>query len=315
MQSLSSFQFGVTLRSLYSLQLRPGQMKSYHGSVLLFVKDSIERLPILFYHDSESPGFQKELKVRSRHFAPFADNQAKGSTTVLYWGGDRLISVLKLYCVLEPSSFELNVYLVNPTPEDRINFTPGLLQDRDHDGELTMKEIGENLNEIVNNAKWTVLSGLASITKIAKDTVNSTVNNVLHDQRVPQPVKKLLKKHEVQKIGDEFDSANIYLAKWALAVQEEAEKSRKVLIGNPYYNNLIKSELGDNFIQLTPYEVSKATRMKPLTKLEWDSYFDVAGCLQVTVDEVKDRIFHSGLEPEVRPEAWLFLLELGCGFG
>jgi hypothetical protein len=52
-------------------------------------------------------------------------------------------------------------------------------------------------------------------------------------------------------------------------------------------------------------------KRKPVTSKEWQSYFDSkTGRLQVTVDEVKERIFHGGLDPEdgVRKEAWLFLL-------
>jgi hypothetical protein len=44
---------------------------------------------------------------------------------------------------------------------------------------------------------------------------------------------------------------------------------------------------------------------------EWNSFFDPrTGRLSVTVDEVKERVFHGGLDPEdgVRKEAWLFLL-------
>jgi hypothetical protein len=50
---------------------------------------------------------------------------------------------------------------------------------------------------------------------------------------------------------------------------------------------------------------------KTVTLNEWNSFFDQrTGRLQVTVDEVKERIFHGGLDAEdgVRKEAWLFLL-------
>jgi hypothetical protein len=44
---------------------------------------------------------------------------------------------------------------------------------------------------------------------------------------------------------------------------------------------------------------------------EWKSFFDSrTGRLSVTVDEVKERVFHGGLDADdgVRKEAWLFLL-------
>ncbi len=50
---------------------------------------------------------------------------------------------------------------------------------------------------------------------------------------------------------------------------------------------------------------------KTVTLKEWNNFFDPrTGRLQVTVDQVKERIFHGGLDPDdgVRKEAWLFLL-------
>lgn len=50
---------------------------------------------------------------------------------------------------------------------------------------------------------------------------------------------------------------------------------------------------------------------KPVTLKEWNGFFDPrTGRLNITVDEVKERIFHGGLDPDdgVRKEAWLFLL-------
>jgi len=43
---------------------------------------------------------------------------------------------------------------------------------------------------------------------------------------------------------------------------------------------------------------------------EWKGWFDTHGRLQITPNEVKERIFHGGLDPDdgVRKEAWLFLL-------
>ncbi|GMF60693.1 unnamed protein product [[Candida] boidinii] len=58
------------------------------------------------------------------------------------------------------------------------------------------------------------------------------------------------------------------------------------------------------------FSFSKATRLKPVTKIEWDSFFDHTGRLQITVDEVLDRIFHGGLEENIRSEAWPFILKV-----
>jgi hypothetical protein len=57
--------------------------------------------------------------------------------------------------------------------------------------------------------------------------------------------------------------------------------------------------------------LSMDERRKPVTMKEWKTFFDPrTGRLSVTIDEVKERIFHGGLDPEdgVRKEAWLFVL-------
>lgn len=73
-----------------------------------------------------------------------------------------------------------------------------------------------------------------------------TKNQVLDliDDNAPAPVKEIIKKPEVAKIGDDFDSARIYLAKWAQQVKEEAEKSQsKYMLDDQLYARINK-ELG-----------------------------------------------------------------------
>lgn len=306
LSSLSSFSFGVTISNLFSCQIRPKAPNFWHGSIILHPKDSLEKLPALFFHDDECPGTKREQKLRSRNFEPFATNTFNGLGDILYWGGDRFLSCLKNYCVLEESPLEKGMILINPTKDDLINFIPNVIDNKNNKNNDPLKQASESFNEFVTTAKWRTLGALAQITK----NVRSMVGQVAKNENVPEPIKALLAKPSVQVISDEFDSANVYLAKWALAVEEEAEKSRKVIIGNDQYRELIKTELGDNFIELTPFEVSKATRLKPVTKIEWDSFFDHTGRLQITVDEVLDRIFHGGLEENIRSEAWPFILKV-----
>jgi hypothetical protein len=59
--------------------------------------------------------------------------------------------------------------------------------------------------------------------------------------------------------------------------------------------------------------VLRENTRKPVTLAEWNGYFDPrTGRLSVTIDEVKERVFHGGLDAEdgVRKEAWPFLLGL-----
>jgi len=74
-----------------------------------------------------------------------------------------------------------------------------------------------------------------------------------------------------------------------------------------------ESEVGEFEILDMTNDLSLAEKRKPVTKKEWDGWFDSQhGRLHITPDEAKDRIFHGGLDPGdgVRKEAWLFLLEV-----
>lgn len=298
--SISSYAFGVVINQLFSIQARPKTTSLWEGSIILHPKQEGDRIPALFFHDDESPGTKREQRIKSKTFNPFAENRIGGSS--LYWGGDRFISCLKNYATLKESTLESGMFLVNCTQEDAMNFIPNILDSKDNS--INDYDFNKEFGQAINTAKWTVLTGLASITGFAK----KKLNNAIESNILPKPIQLLLERSDVKKITDEFDSANIYLAKWALNVQEEAEKNRKMIIGNEYYKELIRSELGDSFIELTPFEVSKATRKEKINEEKWNSYFDSAGCLQFTVDEVLNEIFHSGLESNIRKEAWLFLL-------
>jgi hypothetical protein len=301
LSSISSYAFGVVINQLFTIQVRPKTTSLWEGSIILHPKQEGDRLPAIFFHDDESPGTKREQKLKSKTFNPFSENQISGNT--LYWGGDRFVSCLRNYMTLTESTLESGMFLVNCTQEDAMNFVPNVLNANEVKND-NIYDFNADFNQALNSAKWTILTGLASITGFAKKKINNAIDNRL----LPQSIQKFIERPEVKKITDDFDSANVYLAKWALSVQEEAEKNRKMIIGNDYYKELIRAELGDSFVELTPLEVSKATRKKPIDKEKWSSFFDSAGALQYTIDEVLQQVFHSGLEMDVRKEAWLFLL-------
>jgi len=70
-----------------------------------------------------------------------------------------------------------------------------------------------------------------------------------------------------------------------------------------------ESDVGD-FEILDMDKMTMADRRKPVILTEWKGFFDPKGRLQLTPDEVKEHIFHGGLDPDdgVRKEAWLFML-------
>lgn len=294
LSSISSYAFGVPIGELYSLQVRPKTTNLWQGSIIFHPKYEMDQIPPIFFHDDESPGTKREQKLRTNTFDPFSHNVI--GTNALFWGGDRFISCLKYYCDLKESPMERGMFLVNSNNEDAFNFIPSVIPQDD-------SKNGNYLDNVLNNAKWSILTNLANVTGFAKKQFDSILDN----DSTPMFIKKLIENNK-KNVPVDFDSANIYLAKWALKVQEEAERSRKMIIGNGYYSDLIKSEFGDNFIELTPNEVSMATRQDQIQSEKWESYFDSTGRLQFTVNEVIKDIFHSGVDPKIREKVWPFLL-------
>lgn len=285
--------FSLPLLLVYLIHVRLPSLGWWYGSVVTHSKTG-DKMPVVFFHDDESPLTIQLQKNKNKLFDPF------GEDGQMLWGGLDLILTLRRYIKVEKLTVEPLVYLVDPLSADLANFAPRKDPKAEKQDNFKLPDV----NKMLATAKWRVLETVASFGQKTKNLVVDMV-----DEHVPQSVvKQVLSKPEVKKISNEFDSARVYLAKWAAQVKEEAEQlQRKFMIEDAVYNRINK-ELKDGLEILTPEEISNASRRGPVSKVEWDGFFDHKGRLTLTVDEVKFRIFHGGLEEDVRKEAWLFLL-------
>lgn len=297
----SSYAFSIPLLFIYLLQMRTPSLGWWFGSIVIHSK-SDEKLPIVFFHDDESPLTISRQKVKNKRFDPFGEDGA------MYWGGEDFLSAVSSLIHTEKLNVEPSVHLVDPISADLVNFSPfkGDTKANEAKSSETKAEPFKlpDVNKMLASAKWTVLEAVATFTLRTKTQVKDIV-----EEHVPQSVVRLvLQKPEVRKISDDFESARVYLAKWAAQVKEEAEQlERKYMLEDAVYAR-INEQLGDDKKLLTPQEISNASRRKPISMVEWRGFFDDLGHLIMTPDEVKNRIFHGGLAPEVRKEAWPFLL-------
>jgi len=268
----------------------------------------------LFFHDSEceSTILQKKKRVKDT-FDPF------DSEGVLFWGGDEILRWLRKYADVERSSVDRNVYLINPSEEDQLSFgraattgdgsvskaqpeaTAAGPSHRDASMDPFMKTLKET--------RWKVLESLSKITTFTR----RTANGIADSPRIPQQVRRLIQNPEIQTLQDEFDSARLYLARWAMSIAEQSERERQQRIWTAQdVLELENSSVGDfEILELETGNLGLQERRKIVTLPEWEGFFDpTSGRLHVTVEEVKERIFHGGLDPNdgARKEAWLFLL-------
>lgn len=292
---LSGYSFSTPLSFIYSIQVRMPSLGFWFGSFVIYTKNG-EKLPIVFFHD-DLQSTSKNQDVNS-FLEGFEDSGG------LLWGGKQFMDALGKVINVEKSELEPSVYLINPDSTDLRNFAPykkpGSQQNQSKQDPFKMPDI----NKFISTAKWKVLETVATLTAKGKSLVLDIV-----EEHAPTPVKHVLKLPEVHKVGNDFDSARVYLAKWAQQVKQEAEMyQNKYMLDEGIYNSINK-ELGSSEY-LTEEEVNSTSRRKEISKSEWESFFDYSGRLCITVHEVKNRIFHGGLEDSIRGEAWLFLLNL-----
>ncbi|KAF4556660.1 putative GTPase-activating protein 4 [Elsinoe fawcettii] len=313
---LGSYAFALPLNSIYSLLIRPPSVGWWFGSLVINTRSG-ESLPALFFHDSECQStINQRKKLARENFDPF------GEGGNVFWGGDEVLRWLKRYIDVHRSA-EANVFLVEPSEEDKRAFasSPRGSSERANadrikkalEGDKNKSEPWDSgmdpVTKVLREARWNILEKLSQVTTFTRRTAQAVADN----KNLPPQVRRLMQNPDVQTVQDEFDSARLYLARWAMGIAEQSEKERNQRIWTA--NDVLKSEdseVGEfEILELDMHNLSMGDKRKAVTKKEWAGFFNSTnGRLQLTVDEVKERVFHGGLDAEdgVRKEAWLFLL-------
>jgi hypothetical protein len=321
--SIGHYAFAIPVSAIYSLLVRPPSLGWWFGSFIINSRAG-ESFPALFFHDSECQSTILQKKRRTREsFDPF------GANGEMFWGGDEVLRWLRRYVTIERSGAEPNIYLIEPSLEDKAAFggkpvTAAVVRRPSSSGMTIGGAAGSGaasssrsprdagmdpVTKFVKEAGWNLMEKFSKVTTFTRRTADSVIDN----PKIPPQVRRLLRNPEVQTLQEEFDSARIYLARWAMGIAEQSERDRNQRIWTAR-DVLEMEETGVGEFELLDTEMGSLTMKemrKTVTMKEWNGYFDQrTGRLQVTVDEVKERIFHGGLDPEdgVRKEAWLFLL-------
>ncbi|KAI5295935.1 GTPase activating protein [Ascosphaera acerosa] len=330
--AIGLYAFAVPLSDIFSLLVRPPSLGWWFGSLVINTRAG-DSYPALFFHDSECESTIMQKRRRTRDtFDPFSED---GSS--LFWGGDEVLAWVRQFADVHRSSVDPAVYLVNPSEEDVISFcnpaATGRLErglrprvdpsspssaaaaaaaaaaaERRRKGKqgTGADAAMDPLTKMFKETRWKILERLSKITTFTRRTAADLADN----PNVPPQVRRLLKNPEIQTLQDEFDSARLYLARWAMGIAEQSERERNQRIWTA--KDLLKHEesaVGDfEILDMERLALHEKRRLVSLD--EWRSWFDAKGRLVVTVTEVKERVFHGGLNPEdgVRKEAWLFLL-------
>ena len=318
--AIGTYAFAVPVSEIYSLLVRPPSLGWWFGSVVINTRAG-DCFPALFFHDSEcqSTILQKKRIVRES-FDPFGED---GGT---FWGGDEVLRWLRRYVNVERSGADPSVYLIEPSAEDKVGFgganaSPNRVKPAGDKagsqasgsgastGPSTRDAGMDPLTKALKQARWSFLEKMSQVTTFTRRTAQDIVDN----PKVPPQVKRLMKNPEVQTLQDEFDSARVYLARWAMGIaeQSEREKAQRIWTAKDVLE-MEDSDVGEfEILDMEAGNMSMSDRRKAVSLKEWNGFFNAqTGRLQITPDEVQERIFHGGLNPTdgVRKEAWLFLL-------
>lgn len=288
----SSHAFSISIKELFSIQVRQPSLGWWWGSLLFFTRTQVT-LPALFFHDSESESTIEEQKRLCESFEPFGKD---GDVT---WGGQLFLNTFGKYAKLVNATVERGLILVNPDVADKLSFSPAAAK-------LVAAQPAQDdnmarLSKAWEDAKWGLMEKLAAVTRYSRKAGQQVLD------RTPANVKAMLNVPEVEQLSKDFDSARIYLAEWALGIAEDSQPQYDVVWMDSYHDVLGSIGPADEEFDVISL-ASNVERRNPVTLEEWNSLFDLSGRLCITQTEVLDRIFHGGLEPAVRPEAWLFLL-------
>ncbi|KAK0739854.1 rab-GTPase-TBC domain-containing protein [Apiosordaria backusii] len=315
--SIGSYAFAIPVSAVYSLLIRPPSLGWWYGSVIINSRAG-DSFPALFFHDNECQSTILKRKQRAREtFDPF------GEGGEMFWGGDEVLRWLRRYVEIERSAAEPNVYLVEPSQEDLEGFggkvtaggraglavgggVPGgsasASRDVSKDGGM------DPFTKFIKETGWNIMEKFSKVTTFTRQAAQ----DVLDNPRIPPQMRRLMKNPEVQTLQEEFDSARIYLARWAMGIAEQSERDRNQRIWTARdVMELEDTDVGEFELLDSTNSLTLEQMRKPVTLSEWRKFFDPrSGRLAVTVDEVKERVFHGGLDPDdgVRKEAWLFFL-------
>ncbi|KAL7266791.1 GTPase activating protein [Rhizina undulata] len=299
--SVGNYAFAVPVSQIFSLLIRPPHIGWWWGSLVINTRAG-DSFPALFFHDSECASTIAQSKRRAKqNFDPFGEEGG------LFWGGDEVLRWLRRYARVEKSHVEPSLYLVDPSKEDLTSFIAKPITLEQTGGAAGTPNM-DPFTKVMKEVRWNFLEKLTRVTGFAK----RTAGDILDSPRVPPQVRRLLKNPDVVNLQDEFDSARLYLARWAMGIAEQSEREQKKVVWSAK-NALEMEDSAVGEFEILDVEAGNLKLdsgwRKPVTLQEWNGWFDRYGKLAISVDEVKERIFHGGVEEgAARKEIWLWLL-------
>ncbi|KAL0085745.1 putative GTPase activating protein [Phycomyces blakesleeanus] len=319
------------LQEIHSLLIRPPSLTKWYGSVILNFKDGHSSAP-LWFHDDESKSTMLQKKTQG---GKFADDDNQNTSPQIRWGGDEFVDRLSQLTSVVRAAHQPLLYWVGKKeePKEQEFSEKG---EQSHVKEVPAQKINEKnkaeepkasvfesaqMDPIVaalKEARWSILERLSRVTKFSRDTAVSILGHPSSRPIVamlPPEIQEMCNNETVKQTIDDYDSARIYLAKWAAGLAAQSEQSAPVetryrhvgVWGHDGWEEDTALGVFEVLNSENDFSIPTHTRTSPITRQQWDSFFNESGRLSVGEPFMRRSIFCGGLDPSVRHEAWLFL--------
>ncbi|KAF4608416.1 GTPase activating protein [Pleurotus pulmonarius] len=178
-------------------------------------------------------------------------------------------------------------------------------------------------------ARMALLQSFSNITRATRHAAQNILSHPLAKPIVPHlpdPVRSLVNVNGETEWGSwvekggvgEFESARVYLARWARIVAEEGERARRreaqSLPSSSASNDAEETSLGVfellHSAANLPTPKSSRDPAHPIDQATWDGWFGKDGKPRISKEEMKGEVFRRGISPRghLRRKLWPFVL-------
>ncbi|KAG0168373.1 GTPase activating protein [Apophysomyces sp. BC1034] len=327
-ENYALYGLAAPTKDIHSILVRPPSLTKWYGSVVFNFTDGHSSAPFWF-HDDESQSTMLQKKSQGGKFSADEKQQVR-------WGGDEFIDRLCQLTPVSQSEANKHLYLVGhrdslmKTNSDKMTKESSphnnLLKDATENDHQSVKE---NLNPFestqmdpfvaaIKEAKWSILEKLSRVTRFSRTTAVSILGHPASRPLIPllpPALQDMCSNQTVKETIDDYDSARLFLAKWAAGLAAQSEKTapfeRRYLNVGIWGHDDWEEDTALGVFEILNSEndlsIPTHTRRDPVTPQEWSSFFDENGKLNVGEFYLRKTIFCGGLDPILRKEAWLFL--------
>jgi hypothetical protein len=218
-----------------------------------------------------------------------------------------------------------------PRPLSTGSFNQYVHDPYSHRASVLHRSLTPNLasTQTSSQARMAILQSFSNITRATRHAAQNILSHPLAKPIVPHlpdPVKSLVGANGelewgswVEKGGvSEFESARVYLARWARIVAEEGERARRreaQALPSSSSSNLEEETSSLGVFELLhstanlPTPKSSRDPGHPVDKHMWQSWFGADGRPKVPIETMKREIFRRGVTPDkLRQKVWPFIL-------